>query len=214
MTDAQVRYHQMVETKRHNLATEELDKYGIDTQATTSRYVADTNAAASRYSADRHYEATRYASDQGASTQLQVAQIQAETSRYAADTQARVNERGQDLTFETNSKRLEFDRQTQAILNNLEAKRVSLEQLRTAAQNEVSRAQAHKLFVEAENSVRQLILNARSVGLSEKAYQYEKALATAKTAEAWAKTASMTYGLLSQMVESVIGATGMDTPIS
>lgn len=81
------------ETKRHNKATEKLDKYRTDKQSSTSlavgqiqaeasKYGADQAAAASKYAADSSYAASKYQADTNAATQKEVATLNAITNKY------------------------------------------------------------------------------------------------------------------------------------
>lgn len=69
----------LMETNRHNLATESLQKYDTDLRHIASKYAAELSANATRYAADRNYAASIYSSN---------AHLAA--SRYSAD-QARAS---------------------------------------------------------------------------------------------------------------------------
>lgn len=86
---------------------------------------------------------------------------------------------------------LSFDRQTQLFKNSMETKRYRLEQLKTTAQNALTRAQTksvqaqtQKTFSDIRVSVEQLTLAAKQYGLQEEAAKWNNLLTQARTLEA------------------------------
>lgn len=67
----------LVETTRHNYATE-----------ANQRYASDRSYQSAIYSADRHAEATRYSADRNAAASAYSAQLHSAASRYASDISA------------------------------------------------------------------------------------------------------------------------------
>lgn len=146
MTEAQIRYFQLEETKRHNTAQEQnwteslqetkrhnlqgeaLSRYATDVQkwatqvnAQTSRYVADTNAAASRYSADRHYQATVYSADRSYQASVYATQVNAATQRYVSDQNARVQQAVANLNAQVSRYATETQAATQRYVSDQSA---------------------------------------------------------------------------------------------
>jgi hypothetical protein len=105
MTEAQIRFHEYMETARHNRASEDLtasqqaethrnnyelerikwdanaiQRYGIDTSRQTALDTANIAADASRYSADRHYAGTVYAADSSRAASVYATNVSAQTA--------------------------------------------------------------------------------------------------------------------------------------
>jgi hypothetical protein len=226
MTDAQTRYFQMVEAKRHNVeqernwnatleetqranrAREDLQKYANE----TSRYAVDTQAETSRYATDVNAATQHYVSDQNARTAIATTQMNNWTSRYATDTNAAtqryVSDQGtsaQRYATDTNvafqQDRLEFDKSTQAFMNDLNAQRLQLERLRTSTDVSNTRAQTQQIRQNIRNSLKNLELEARRLDLNEAANAISKARADAEIMLNQARTAKT-------IIESV--DTGLD----
>lgn len=184
MTDAQIRFSQLLETRRHNRRTEDLSKYATDVQASTSRYATDVGAKTSMSVAEMNARTQRYVADQSAKVHLTSAQLSAETSRYAADTQAQTSQYRTNVESADRLARLRFDRQTQILKNKFEEERIRLESFKTMNQIRANDVQVRKALQDIENSIAQLELNARMVGLNEEAAKWNNQLTQAKTAEA------------------------------
>lgn len=214
MTDAQTRYFQMVEAKRHNVeqernwqesleetrranrAREDLQKYANE----TSRYSVDTQAATSRYATDVNARTQQYVSDQNARTAIATTQMSNMTSRYATDvnaeTQRYVSDQAsstQRYSTDTNvayqQDRLEFDKDTQGFINRLNNQKLRLEQLRTSADTSNTRAQTQRIRQDIRNSLKSLELEARRLDLNEEANAISKARADAEIMLNQARTA-------------------------
>lgn len=214
MTDAQIRYFQMVEAKRHNVeqernwqeslvethranvAREDLQKYANE----TSRYAVDTQAATSRYATDVNAATQQYVSDQNARTAIATTQMNNMTSRYATDvnatTQRYVSDQAsstQRYSTDTNvafqQERLEFDKATQSFVNDLNAQKLQLERLRTSADVSNTRAQTQQIKQNIRNSLKNLELEARRLDLNEAANAISKARADAEIMFNQARTA-------------------------
>lgn len=214
MTDAQTRYFQMVEAKRHNVeqernwqeslqetqranrAREDLQRYANE----TSRYAVDTQAATSRYATDVNARTQQYVSDQNARTAIATTQMNNQTSRYATDTNAATQRYASDQAtsaqrYATDSNvaiqqdRLEFDKSTQSFLNDLSAQKLQLERLRTSTDIANTRAQTQQIKQNIRNSLKNLELEARRLDLNEAANAISKARADAEIMLNQARTA-------------------------
>lgn len=213
MTDAQIRYHQLAEAKRHNLeqeanwnaslqetirsdvARENLSRYATDVQ----KWATEVQANTSRYNAETAAAASRYAADLNARTQTQNALISAMTSRYATDTSAATQKyvTDQNVTatnYRTDvesadrNARLALDRQNSLVENAIAQRRVTLEELRTSADTALTRAQTAKTLRDTANSIKQLANEARRLDLIEEAQQYERFYAYCHSAESITKS--------------------------
>lgn len=208
MTDAQIRYHQLEEAKRHNLeqeanwnaslqetirsdvARENLSRYATDVQ----KWATEVQANTSRYNAETAAAASRYAADVNARTQTQNALINAATSKYATDvssaTQKYVTDQNvtatnyrTDVESADRNARLALDRQNSLVENAIAQRRVTLEELRTSADTALTRAQTAKVLRDTTNSIKQLANEARRLDLIEEAQEYERVVAYCRSAE-------------------------------
>lgn len=174
MTEAQIRFHQLVETRKHNREQEEnwrqslaesirhdreqerLSQYSTDTNAATSKYGAEVNAAASRYSAEQRLTGTQYQTDVNAAV---------------------------------NRERLAFDKYATNYKNQLAAFEYKLDKMRTEQDVQYTAKQIEKMTTDMRVALDQLQLNADQLGLTELRTVAQNALDRAKAWEAYSRTA-------------------------
>lgn len=174
MTEAQIRYHQLVETRKHNREQEEnwrqsllesvrhnreqerLSQYSTDTGAATSRYGAEVSAAASKYSADQRLTGTEYQTDVNAAV---------------------------------NREKLAFEKYATNYKNQLAAFEYKLDKMRTEKDVQYTSKQIEKLTTDMRVALDQLQLNAKELGLTELRTYAQNALDRARMWESYSKTA-------------------------
>lgn len=206
MTDPQIRYWQLKENQRHNVAQEEnwqqqlsetvrsnqaresLAKYQTDVSSQTSRYVADKQASTAKYVSDQNVSLGQYTAGLQAEVQKYVSDQTAETQRYSTNVNAATQRYTTDVNAQLQSDRLKFDVQTQAFRNGLEAQKVDLQRIATNANAEYSRAQAQRAFNDIRIDIARLGQDAQRLGLDKQAAKYNNALTLMRTWETFAKT--------------------------
>lgn len=207
MTDPQIRYWQLKENQRHNIAQEEnwqqqlseavrsnkaresLTKYQTDVSAQTSQYVANKQAETTRYVSDQNYSLGQYTAGLNAAVQKYASDQAAETQRYATDVNAATQQYSTDVNAQTQANRLEFDKQTQSFRNSIESQKVELQRLATNANAEYSRAQAQRAYNDIRIDIARLGQDATRLGLDKQAAKYRNALTAMQTWETFTKGA-------------------------
>lgn len=177
MTDAQIRYRQLVETTRHNREQEDnwLRSLGETIrhdkeQEQLSKYSADTSAAATQYRADKSAEASKYSADASASTNLRRTELEhldrtasreleAYTTRFANEMKAlqyKLDKLGTESSVAKNAAQVQqWERDYAVALEQLnqKAKELDLQELRTIVQNELDRARKIQAYTGAGKNV-------------------------------------------------------------
>lgn len=218
MTDPQIRFWQLKENQRHNIAQEanwqdqlsetvrankareSLTKYQTDVSADTARYAANTQAATARYVSDQNYslgqytaglnaETQRYASDQATSAQRYSTDVNAATQRSVAGINAVTQRYATNVNAALQSERLAFDKQTQSFRNRLEAQKVELQRLSTNANVAYSQAQAQRAYNDIRVDLARLEQDAQRLDLDKTAAKFNNALTLMRTWESFAKSA-------------------------
>lgn len=132
----------LLETNRHNVASEQLQDKSISTQADTARYAADTAAAATMYAADQSASATMYAADQNAAVQRE--RIAAE--KAIADLNSATSRINTLYSTNAQNQRAEADRLSREAINAANnALKIGLDAnqtIRDNAKNDIERAKA------------------------------------------------------------------------
>jgi hypothetical protein len=228
MTEAQIRYRQYGETKRHNIeqerywsdqveetrrtnrANEELKRYSTDTswrqaqlQANTSRYATDTSWKIAQLQA----QTSRYAADTSAAASRFVGAERADATRYSADVSAETSRYRTDTDAAIAQARLDFDKATQSFKNRMEERRVTLQAYETYAHVDLSRAQIEKMAADTSRDLQQLELAAEELGMKQKAQKYQNLLTIMQSIQAGTQasrnTAAAAKDLLSVVTDAI-----------
>lgn len=215
MTDVQIRYHQLLEDRRHNKAQEEnwqgqlmetqrsnlakeyLSRYAtdaqmrnVDTQVESSQYIAELQSETARLNAQLSAQTSRYATEMQAATSREVAQLQSETSRYATDE-----------NNATQRARLAFDQQVQAFKSGIESQYFMLEKMKAYATTEQTQAKTKQILQETKNSLTQLAQQAERLQMDKEAQEY---INTLNEIRAW-ESATKSVDNVATTINKVVG---------
>lgn len=180
--------------------------YAADVNAATQKYVSDQNARVQEMNKWLDYSASVYATDVNASTQRYSADRSYAASTYATDVNARVNTSRTEYEHADRQAQVEFQRQSLAWEQKLDTAKLELEQLRTAADTSLTRANVKRVATEVRTMLGNLSIASQRLHLDEEAQMYTNMLNTARTIESATQSTKNIAGTIDTLFKVITAA--------